>query len=222
MKYIKILILSLLVCNIALISCKEENNVNPTKQEVSAKDKAITQKNMNINNSKLKKSGHEMRMEIIKYPVESQRIIFASKTPEEKNEIWKDKLNFSMQNTSFNDIQQELLMELYNRLTPNLFVPNSTENLSFYEFHRNWIINAKREFPYFLIKNIVSSLNDNGLSYSPPSGGGTSCNCSQSSDWCDERWRCSYPSTGCDSRALGCGTLLLYSCDGLCAYSFEQ
>ncbi len=185
-----------------MLSCsKNESNEKVAKNNTT-----------NNINSKLKKSGHELRKEIIQYPIESQRVIFASKTSEEKSEIWKDKLNISMQNTSFNVVQQELLMELYNQLTPNLFVPNSNENRKFYEFHKIWITKAINEFPFFLIKGIVTTIDDNGFVLAPPNP--NDCDCSKSSDWCPSRTKCLGPS--CNSSSTGCGTLWIYACDGKC------
>ena len=43
----------------------------------------------------------------------------------------------------------------------------------------------------------------------------STCNCSQSSDWCTPiGWDCE--NAPCDKTSLGCGTILVYDCDGRC------
>jgi hypothetical protein len=208
-KKINLVVLTILFIGLLIGCSKKEQNENKPNETNLKKSIYLNQ------------TIHKVRMEIVQFPMESQRVIFASKTPTEKSEIWKDKLYNNIKNSSFTKEQLNVLLELYQVITPELFMPNSKERIAFNDFNKKWMVKARSLFPYFVIKGIVTNLNDDNI-IDGPGNPNQNCNCSIESDWCSSSWKCSYPPDGCNSRALGCGTLWLYSCDGRCKYEFNQ
>ncbi|MCW3071144.1 MAG: hypothetical protein JWO44_1034 [Bacteroidetes bacterium] len=160
----------------------------------------------------------QLRMDLIKYPPDVQKAFFNSLNPHQKAMIWENKLDQAISYAGWNEYQVQLLNELKDNISPDLYSNNAT--LFRDQVQPEWLERAKGQFVFDDLMKIVSVLDD----YTPGiivGGGGTSnkkdCNCSVKSDWCSTALHQSCQITnGCNDSAHGCGTLWVYGCKGEC------
>lgn len=107
-------------------------------------------------------------------------------------------------------------------------VKKDEEIESFEIFVYEWIKKAERELKWDkrLIRGLIATGNHlldkkgtiqtNLPKTMTKSGGEVECNCSSESNWCSIDIMIDCIKGKCDETIWGCGTLLVYPCDGLC------
>lgn len=154
-------------------------------------------------------------------------------SPEEQFEFWQLKLNHTIQNYDWTIKQEDILNDLLINMRIEWF---STNRSSFEAFDSDWMNRALKVFDiddlYLISAYPAPFLSENERNYDGILTGGWTmgggghhealCACSQDSDYCDS-WlgtgneKSCTPDCDVDS-GWGCGTLLLYKCDGSCHY----
>ncbi|MCK9271030.1 MAG: bacteriocin fulvocin C-related protein [Bacteroidales bacterium] len=214
---------------IALSGCKKDSEVKTysCNSEVDSWVKS--------NLSKIKSME---RLDILNYPSIYQKGIFRASTPEKRLIFWQEKLDEVLSLEWFEYERLHILM-LKSEIGINWFdeslSPNAKEDkiifmsewLKFGMEELRWskalihsmlvVLETNKSDNGFLMES-VRIQTDKNFKVDPYYG---DCECGQSDDWCD------IPGTGgdlayckedndCSASSLGCGTLWLSPCDGMC------
>lgn len=154
---------------------------------------------------------------------------YISATPIEQKDFWHFKINNTISGFEWSENQKQILTELQENLNSNWF---ELEDQSYTAFEQDWKERAlrcfsKRDLYYIVCTTNAFSITDNYSAFGliGSSGGSigpndeTKCECSEGSDYCGAPLglvdlECK---KGCElTTERGCGTLLLYDCDGTC------
>lgn len=150
---------------------------------------------------------------------EVQKIMFRTLSPNEKSDIWREKIDFEINNSKLNNEQLQYLGNLKEFIEPKLFTNEEIEKKS-----KNKLLELKEKAIYLfgvsIAYKILNSLATNEidlLNYKIIDGDGDlpNCNCSQSSDYCSGKTNCKWVVADCKSQS-GCGTLWIFPCDARC------
>ena len=143
---------------------------------------------------------------------------------EEKYYLADQQLKYVLNEVPLNIDQKELILRLKNTLPHDAYT-NFKSRQAYVGKLTKWEgeINSKLG-KGFVSTYLTKIVNIDGTSdeSSRAEGVGGDCVCSRSSDWCahkgPDKYSCAWvsPSHLCTESSVGCGTLLLYSCDGMC------
>lgn len=163
----------------------------------------------------------------------SDRLVYMSNlSPQRKHALWTNKMDQVLKLNVWTDEQLQIISNLYDQLSVDIFVRNSDAFKQFAEFEPKWLETTQHSFSHKQFSSIFKSLatyevNDEQIGPGSPGGPGNVdpcddcvpeynfyCSCSTESDWCSNG--------GCTSGTCafftdGCGTLWWYICNGLCA-----
>ncbi|MEZ0538371.1 bacteriocin fulvocin C-related protein [Fibrella arboris] len=149
-----------------------------------------------------------------------QKIAFTQMlTAQEKTFLFRKRITEKLQVLSLTTEQKEHLTLLLTNMTPEMYDFNSAAGRKAIVSLSAWTDRARTVFDKETLYDIVGSL-------SPKAGGGggsstnkmaeppsVNCGCATSSSYCGDGYDCNYiPS--CNAR--GCGTLFVYTCNGVC------
>lgn len=160
------------------------------------------------------------------YPVSMRRAIFRAATPEARSELWSTHLGqYLAGHSDLSAKQVSVIRQALDLATPELFA--AVEGAPGNRRQINPVLAAldkeiRAAFEPAQASEIFAILGkpDSGANgvlivrHASPDTSGIQCSCSSSSDWCSGNYSCY--SANCDQTG-GCGTLWLYTCDGLCA-----
>lgn len=165
--------------------------------------------------------------------INKQIIAYRTLNEYEKAYIWKQKLSAWIQSENLLNEQADLVQELINNITPEVFIMGSKENLYFKNFYsKNWETRAFKvisvENTFKMVETIRAKKNSNIImsvkpaqynvnsSISPDLYALPDCSCNSANScgsmYCD----CSTASSHCTASTWGCGFLWLSSCGGWC------
>lgn len=168
--------------------------------------------NSNIDSSNL-------RMFILKENTRSlQNEIFSSLSPEQKANVWSDKMNQVTNLKIWSTKQINLISEIMSFITPNLYIKGSFEYNNFVDFEKNWKLKAQSHFPKITLQHMLTSYNNlppNGVPQYEPWSEAGDCECSVAHDWCSGNTE-SCQTCVCGGTSWGCGAFCVFSCDGMC------
>lgn len=211
----KILIV-LSVVSVAIVSSCQKAPKNEVVSDV--KEEPKIEFNTRTNNST------QLRTDLLKYSPEIQKVLFRTLNPFQKAIVWQNKLDQAISAREWSDYQVQLLNELKNNISENIY-DNSPDAVAFRDqIQPEWFVRAKGQFEFDDLMKIVSILDN----YNSPStivvasgSGGRptkDCECSAKSDWCSTtlHQHCNI-SNQCNDSAHGCGTLWVYACRGVCS-----
>ncbi len=198
MKKIKFVLLLLVATT---FGCTKSHDLN-TENGI---DKISTQSNQNILSE----------IKSITSP-EAQKIAYNQLPAAIKATIWKEHLSAYLSSKTLAESKIALIKELSNTLSESVFY--SKENAVNYLSSDNVTIilyKIKKSFSSDEIFRIFGSLNKSVNTNA--AGGGNTCNCSSSSDFCEgSNIKCFKKLWDCSDSQIGCGWFFLQSCDGLC------
>lgn len=168
--------------------------------------------------------------------VESQKIKYNLLSTEEKHTIWVNKYEALINNNTFqdhkrlilNDKQKELIEELKDKLTQNVFDKNDNNEKEYFRniYVPNFLKRAQKVFTYdqigVLFYKVSESTTDisqkqQSTSARVASGWVRDCNCDKGSFF-----SCQWGGDKCDGQASckqsynGCGFNWMWACNGLC------
>ena len=138
-----------------------------------------------------------------------QKEMYGKLTPTEKFTIWDDKFSKVLETGTLTKEQREFIEQLKSTLSVHTFEKLAT-GADLYKQQIIKLFGWKQGYEIFASVNSESYI-DSDFS----NGGGYDCMCSHSSDYCDRGSICSTGIT-CNSSVMGCGTLLVFACDGQC------
>jgi len=151
-----------------------------------------------------------------------QKSIFNGLVPEFQAAIWQDRLAQSIQEIS-DQSQKKFISEICDQIYPESY-SNEESNKEFREIILKAESTANEIFEDFNLYNtILTSLGDDPCpTQVVKQAGPPACDCSSgfsrgtsgSGNDCPALIRCT--AGGCTTSRLGCGSLWLWSCDGLC------
>ncbi|HEY6320780.1 MAG TPA: bacteriocin fulvocin C-related protein [Thermoanaerobaculia bacterium] len=161
------------------------------------------------------------------YPVDLRRAIFRTATPQARAELWTTQLQRILaERSNLTPAQVDVIQRALVLMTPELFAASGSGSNS-PRAHEADLAALEREiraaFEPAQAAGIFAVLgkSDSGLGGSvlvhkgvPIVPDGIQCSCSTDSDWCSGAYSCW--GANCDQSG-GCGTLWLYTCNGLCA-----
>lgn len=154
-----------------------------------------------------------------------------SATAQEQFDFWQIKLNHTLSNYSWTTSQKAVLNDLLENMSVDWFSSNSAE---FSTFEQSWRVSAESVINmddlYLISAYSGPYLSGNERNYQGILAGGWTlgggglhtdiCGCSGTSDYCNS-WLGTGYSKECTGECevtsnTGCGTFLLYDCDGSC------
>ena len=217
----QILISVTLVAMAFLTSCKQDELIYSCDPVVDAWTKA------NIDEIRAMS-----RTDFLNLSMAHQRAAFNVYTPQQRINLWKEKLEETLllEWTASERIHIETLLNMVvnndewfsNDRSEEVMDQIAIEIYRWTEYAREEL-GWDRKLGYALLgtpqimnahKEVNSSLPLPSFSKQEGSGNRGKCECSTSSNWCSDTG-CLYVAS-CDASSLGCGTMWLYSCDGLC------
>ena len=150
--------------------------------------------------------------------IREQRLGYELLNPAEKFTIWNNKLIQADLNSQFTPEQTSFVNELLGYITPNAFLENSSENQRLMQMLDKITIKAIELFGYKEAGEFLANITSNKGGVTPnlveeEPGEGIDCDCATSSDWCNRGYDCE--GFVCNKKS-GCGTFLLYQCNGYC------
>lgn len=150
---------------------------------------------------------------------DTQKIMYRMLSNEEKHQIWEDKLDVLISDSSLNSQQIYLLNDLKNHLNVNLFEnkSNNDEREVFKTIYAKDFLNkAKSLFTYEYVSENFFTINGN-LSLVKLADTKPVCSCNQTSIWScvgiNERCK---ETDKCRKDSDGCGFLGFSECNGNC------
>lgn len=182
------------------------------------------------------KSAYKINQMLSEKNADSQKLKYVLLSSEEKHSIWLNKYELILNGGSsptnkaitLNDKQKELIQELKNKLTQNVFDKN--DNIE-KEYFRNiyvpkFLERAQKVFTYEQIGSLFYKVSESTTDFShesqsasakTASGWVRDCNCDKGSffscqwggDKCDGQ-------AGCKETYNGCGFNWMYACNGIC------
>jgi hypothetical protein len=154
---------AIIITGMTLISCKK-SSVDSIENKIDTNKSTFNGENKNI---------HEMRIELTSFKIDVQKQLFNTLTASQKSLIWQDKIKQVISENEFSDYQVELLKELEESISQEIYVVGSKAENNFKEvFHKEWIKKAKGQFNFDDLVNIVANLNDYKHNKGPIAGGG--------------------------------------------------
>jgi hypothetical protein len=208
-----ILIIPILLFCWSLNSCKNANG--PTKDNENAND--FTNRVTSFSFSSID--------DFDDMPLDQVRQIFRLASPQERCDMWKEKLN-RVSSLSLSQNQRDLVQEIHDELTPDCFDWGSPKNQQFQEvFLPSLSVELESEFSdiqglnVFYLLHDIDDINNSPFAAIPddePSGL-EDCDCDYDSFFggcqvlgnsCDE--------AECGSSNRGCGFMGIWKCDGSC------
>lgn len=167
---------------------------------------------------------------------ENQKLKYILLSSQEKHSIWLNKYESLVNNGStltskgmlLNDKQKELIEELKNKLTQNIFDENDNNEKEYFRniYVPNFIKRAQKVFTYDQIGSLFYKLSESPTNISHEkqsasarvaSGWVRDCNCDKGAFF-----SCQWGGDKCDGQASckqtfsGCGFNWMYACNGLC------
>jgi len=220
----KVLIIGLLLFLVySISSCKKD------KQVVYSCDSEINQ----FVESSLKELSNITYDEIVEYEYDYQRAIFESLSPNNKCNLWIEKLNRTLE-LEWSTEEANHILELKNNIDPSWFDTELEDSINGkkYLYLHNWSFIGTTEIGLskWMLVSIAGKLDiildPNNPQFMMPSGpiGGTGtsgggpqhdCDCSLDADFCSSVLSCT-ESTTCNETAHGCGWVWTYKCVGDC------
>lgn len=195
-----LLILLMSAATITITSC-QKHDVKPIKE---TSDADINKKNIMTHAREL---NEYTLAEMQGYSEDMQREIFNEMDNDNKARLWQERIDYAIAQETDETIITRL-QQLKAMISPDIFASNAAETPI-----TTWVEENIPVLGFSKVKGTVTTLGGT----SGPSV--LSCNCSQSSDWCmsddngsDEGCR----TRSCKSSSVGCGTIWLYGCNGLC------
>lgn len=160
-----------------------------------------------------------------------KRGCFVAFTQQQKVDFWKEKFNEALE-LEWTQEEAEHIKAMYRFVDehPEYFdfsTERTDEEIETFElFVYGWIKKAEQQFRWS--KNTIAGLIATGNKLLDTKGtvqinqtramtkseGESKCNCSTKSDWCSVFSECQ--DVACEESTHGCGTLLVYSCNGRC------
>jgi len=142
-------------------------------------------------------------------------------TPENRYELWKDKIRNLREMATFDAEQIESINELDNRITYKEFDVTSEEYQIFMsDFMPGFHLKAQQRFSMEQLYYAFGNLEDyNAVAAGPQPpviDRIKNCNCSKAVNLCGTQVACA---GSCAGSEIGCGYLWLYSCNGRCDFS---
>lgn len=199
-------------------SCKKEEEIVDINQQ------------LNLDNGKLLLQGiSNLRTTEIK------RNAYTTLSGDERLQYWVAKLNNQLEVPSYSTQQKDLLAELKQQLTSEIFKKGDKRVIFFTVWFPNWINRCERHFTDIQIYNIAYSLEEltfkKNKSGTPvltlaggESGGETSCICALHSRFTCPSYTLGWPPSvtwgtctkvnACVAQTSGCGALTDQDCDG--------
>lgn len=136
--------------------------------------------------------------------VKTQKQMYYGLSPEEKYNVWEIKFKNFLSNDNLTSDQRKFVNFVMQDISPATFSNTEPEDDPY----------TKEAIRLFNPKNAFQLLASLDGEYTDLTGENYDCNCAKHSDYCNDDLKCSY--ADCKKSELGCGTLLLYSCNGLC------
>lgn len=178
--------------------------------------------NSSINLSEQTLINKSIISQLINLPESEQKIAYRLLNNHEMAYLWNDKFMKIKKTESFNKEQESFINYLLSIIKPDLFVINSQSNIEFRStIGKNISARAKNLFGFENATFLLTSLNKRPINPNLVIDDENlikKCKCSSESNYCDPLASCNEnPETICRHTTLGCGALLMYSCNGLCS-----
>jgi len=189
---------------VILLSCKKQSSSEKSDEPVLINEKVISQ--------------------IINLPEDEQKTAFRLLNTNEMSFLWSSKFIKVKESEKLNRDQIAFIDDLLSIIKPDLFLINSKTNIEFRTtLGKNISQKARILFGEENARKLLASISPYKSrtvtpNYVDPGDGGVKkCKCSSESNYCNPLAPCDeQPEDICKHTTLGCGTLLVYSCDGLC------
>lgn len=150
---------------------------------------------------------------------DTQKLMYLMLSKEEKHQIWEDKLDVLISDSSLNSQQVSLLNDLKNHLNVNLFEnkSNNDEREVFKTIYAKDFLNkAKSLFTYEYVYENFFTINGN-ISLSKIADTKPICSCNKGSMWSCAMGTSTCKSTDkCRNDSDGCGFAGMFECNGNC------
>lgn len=209
----KLLIILALPC-LLLVSCDD-------KETLSSASSTSTSSEPVAKSVPVPGSGNYVRSQFVQLPIEEQKELYNSMTPQSRYNLWAEKLTSLRELVVFDSDQIERIDELDQRISYKEFDPTSEEYQIFMnDFMPAFNQKARMVFSVEQLYYGFGSLDD----YSAVAAGPQppvidrikNCNCSKAVNLCGTQVACA---GSCTNSEIGCGYLWLYSCNGRCDFS---
>ncbi|MBL0911583.1 MAG: bacteriocin fulvocin C-related protein [Bacteroidia bacterium] len=211
----KLLLILALPC-LLLASCDKKEVVSSATPNTSTTDPAPVAKTTPTTGSVIYD-----RLAFVQLPIEQQKELYNGMTPENRYELWKDKIRNLREMATFDADQVATINELDNRITYKEFDITSEEYQTFMsDFMSGFNLKARQYFSIEQLYYAFGSLEDyNAVAAGPQPpviDRIKNCNCSKAVNLCGTQVACA---GSCAGSEIGCGYLWLYSCNGRCDFS---
>lgn len=197
---------ALIACSILFTACKKESTAF---KESSNPDE--NRKNVMVN-AKLINDYSITDMQT--YTLETQRLIFAELTPENKARLVKERIDYAIQHATINSTIT-ILNQLKSMISSSNYIenPDVSQILAIETYIEQNLVPL---LGYETSRMLVTSWGNHGAQYIGGGGslGPNDCSCSKTSDWCSGIGKCS--DATCE-KGNGCGTFFQYKCNGECS-----
>ncbi len=149
--------------------------------------------------------------------VQAQKTVYRNLNKTEKYQLWQNHLSQFIDDKSLSAKQLELLQLVMKTITPEFFIGVEPSKNAYYQQITELDYLAKKEFKGKLLTAIFSTISAKGI-ITPDYVGNPKCECSSKSDYCSGAYnRCfDLQNSKLCEPTPGCGTLLLYTCNGDC------
>ncbi|HEX6849714.1 MAG TPA: bacteriocin fulvocin C-related protein [Chitinophagaceae bacterium] len=194
----------LLFFTVLLSSCGKEGSSSTSSEKDFINQKIISQ--------------------IVNLPEDEQRTAFRLLNNYEMAFLWSSKLKNVKTSESLSSEQKIFINELIDLVNPDLFLISSKTNIEFKtNLAKNITQKARMLFGDINARKLIASVSPykggtvTPNNVDPDEGGVKKCKCSTESNYCDPLAPCDEQlETVCKHTLMGCGALLLFSCNGLC------
>jgi len=148
----------------------------------------------------------------------TQKIMYSLLNEEEKLKIWNDKIENILQKNNFTKEQSDLIYELKNNISLNLFKDgerNNEREIFKTIFVKNFLKKTVNVFSEDFIVSNFYYINENTAKVAPI-GDLSDCTCNIGSMWsCSGSFECK-DTNKCADTTSGCGFLTMFECTGRC------
>ncbi len=165
---------------------------------------------------------HAIRMKLVALPIETQKALWITLTPEKRFLLWQDKFD-GLLKLNLSEAQRNHLEFIHDRLSPAFFNHGSPESIEFKKIEPNWRKEGVKLFTLQVFKQMMITLTDidgkifHATNYlEAASKFRATCECSKESDWCSGSEVCNGTCTPPSPNSTQCGTFWTYYCDGMC------
>lgn len=176
------------------------------------------------------------RAEFLRLSVDERRQVLSQLEPQIICDMWYEKFDNVTALPEWSDEQLTLLIQAYDVITPQLYTVAVHEGgVAAFEQIAPWIRNLARTVSMDQLAALVLTLEDyetalpavwqtlDAIIDTQPEGDIT-CDCNQNDDWCGfwrgPGWICPSVEFECLVAPLGCGSFLIFPCNGFCIYIF--